>query len=115
MLDKYSMPQKLQAKSGGRLHVMPKPAGSTCNLGLDLYRRVVALQKHYAKPNQRVENDLHTKFPRDAILGLWYNYSSSGISRGLAAQSGSRNEKMCSPRDTHGWVPAMLKCRREFQ
>lgn len=28
--------------------------------GLDFYRRVVALQKKYAKPNQRVENDLQT-------------------------------------------------------
>ena len=115
MLDKYSMPQKLHAESGGRFHVMAKPAGSTCNLdckycfylskenlrggpgtgvmsdetlemfirqyiegtagpqvvfswqggeptlrGLDFYRRVVALQKQYAKPDQRVENDLQT-------------------------------------------------------
>ena len=115
MLDKYSMPRKLHAKSGGQFHVMAKPAGSTCNLdckycfylsketlrggpgtgemseetldlfirqyiegtsgpqvvfswqggeptlrGLDFYRRVVALQKKYAKPNQRVENDLQT-------------------------------------------------------
>jgi len=115
MLDKYSMPQKLHAKSGGQFHVMAKPAGSTCNLdckycfylsketlrggpgtgemseetlelfirqyiegtngpqvvfswqggeptlrGLDFYRHVVALQKKYAKPNQRVENDLQT-------------------------------------------------------
>jgi len=28
--------------------------------GLDFYRRVVELQKKYAKPNQRVENDLQT-------------------------------------------------------
>jgi uncharacterized protein len=28
--------------------------------GLDFFRRVVALQKKYAKPNQRVENDLQT-------------------------------------------------------
>ena len=115
MLDKYSMPQKLHATSGGRLHVMAKPAGSTCNLdckycfylsketlrggpgtgemseetlelfirqyidgtsgpqvvfswqggeptlrGVGFYRRVVALQKKYAKPNQRIENDLQT-------------------------------------------------------
>jgi uncharacterized protein len=115
MLDKYSMPQKLHAKSGGQFHVMAKPAGSTCNLdckycfylsketlrngpgtgqmsedtlelfirqyiegttglqvvfswqggeptlrGLDFYRRVVALQKKYAKANQRIENDLQT-------------------------------------------------------
>src|SRR5579863_7515775 len=32
MLDKYSMPQKLHAKSGGQFHVMAKPAGSSCNL-----------------------------------------------------------------------------------
>jgi uncharacterized protein len=115
MLDKYSVPQKLHAKSGGQFHVMAKPAGSTCNLdckycfylsketlrggpgtgemseetldlfirqyiegtngpqvvfswqggeptlrGLEFYRRVVALQKKYAKPNQRIENDLQT-------------------------------------------------------
>ena len=115
MLDKYSMPQKLHAKSGGQFHVMAKPAGSSCNLdckycfylsketlrngpgtgqmsedtlelfirqyiegmtgpqlvfswqggeptlrGLDFYRRVVALQKKYAKANQRIENDLQT-------------------------------------------------------
>jgi uncharacterized protein len=115
MLDKYSVPQKLHAKSGGQFHVMAKPAGSSCNLdckycfylsketlrngpgtgqmsedtlevfikryiegttgpqvvfswqggeptlrGLDFYRRVVALQKKYAKPNQRIENDLQT-------------------------------------------------------
>ena len=115
MLDKYSMPQKLHAKSGGRFHVMAKPSGSTCNLdckycfylsketlpkgpgtgemsddtlelfirqyiegvtgpqvvfswqggeptlrGVGFYRRVVALQKKYAKPNQRIENDLQT-------------------------------------------------------
>jgi uncharacterized protein len=28
--------------------------------GLDFFRRVVALQKKYAKPNQRIENDLQT-------------------------------------------------------
>ena len=28
--------------------------------GLDFYRRVVTLQKKYAKPNQRIENDLQT-------------------------------------------------------
>ena len=28
--------------------------------GVDFYRRVVALQKKYAKPNQRIENDLQT-------------------------------------------------------
>ncbi len=115
MLDKYSMPQKLHAKSGGQFHVMAKPAGSSCNFdckycfylsketlrngpgtgqmsedtlevfikqyiegmtgpqlvfswqggeptlrGLDFYRRVVALQKKYAKANQRIENDLQT-------------------------------------------------------
>jgi serine-type anaerobic sulfatase-maturating enzyme len=115
MLDKYSMPQKLHAKSGGQFHVMAKPAGSTCNLdckycfylsketlgggpgtgqmseetlelfigqyiegtngpqvvfswqggeptlrGVDFYRRVVALQKKYAKSGQRIENDLQT-------------------------------------------------------
>jgi len=115
MLDKYSVPQKQYATSGGRFHVMAKPSGSTCNLdckycfylsketlpkgpgtgemsddtlelfirqyiedvtspqvvfswqggeptlrGLDFYRRVVALQKKYAKPNQRIENDLQT-------------------------------------------------------
>ena len=115
MIDKYSMPQKLREKSGGRFHVMAKPAGSSCNLdckycfylsketlrngpgtgqmsedtlevfikqyiegttgpqvvfswqggeptlrGLDFYRRVVALQKKYAKANQRIENDLQT-------------------------------------------------------
>ena len=32
MLDKYSIPQELHAKSGGRFHVMAKPAGSSCNL-----------------------------------------------------------------------------------
>ena len=115
MLEKYSVPQKLHAKSGGQFHVMAKPSGSTCNLdckycfylsketlrngpgtgpmseetldlfikqyiegttgpqvvfswqggeptlrGLDFYRRVVTLQKKYAKLNQRVENDLQT-------------------------------------------------------
>jgi serine-type anaerobic sulfatase-maturating enzyme len=115
MLDKYSMPQKLHAKSGGRFHVMAKAAGSSCNLdckycfylsketlpngpgtgrmseetlelfirqyiagttgpevvfswqggeptlrGLDFYRRAVALQKQYARPGQRIENDLQT-------------------------------------------------------
>ncbi len=115
MLDQYSVPQKLHAKSGGQFHVMAKPAGSTCNLdckycfylsketlrggpgtgqmsedtldlfirqyiegtsgpqvvfswqggeptlrGLEFYRRVVALQKKYAKGNQRIENDLQT-------------------------------------------------------
>jgi len=28
--------------------------------GLDFFQRVVTLQKKYAKPNQRVENDLQT-------------------------------------------------------
>ena len=28
--------------------------------GIDFFRRVVALQKKYAKPNQRIENDLQT-------------------------------------------------------
>ena len=115
MLDKYSIPQKLHATSGGRFHVMAKPSGSTCNLdckycfylsketlpngpgtgqmsdetlelfirqyiegttgpqvvfswqggeptlrGLDFFRRVVALQKKYTKPNQGIENDLQT-------------------------------------------------------
>lgn len=115
MMDKYSIPQKLRSTSGGRFHVMAKPAGSTCNLdckycfylsketlpngprtgqmtdetlelfirqyvegvtgpevvfswqggeptlrGLDFFRRVVALQKKYTKPNQRIENDLQT-------------------------------------------------------
>ena len=32
MLEKYSVPQKLHAKSGGQFHVMAKPAGSSCNL-----------------------------------------------------------------------------------
>jgi uncharacterized protein len=32
MLDKYSMPQRQYAKSGGQFHVMAKPSGSTCNL-----------------------------------------------------------------------------------
>ena len=32
MLDKYTAPQKVHAKSGGQFHVMAKPAGSTCNL-----------------------------------------------------------------------------------
>jgi uncharacterized protein len=115
MVDKYSIPQKLHAKSGGQFHVMAKPASSTCNLdckycfylsketlpngpgagqmseetldlfikqyiegtsgpqvvfswqggeptlrGLEFYRHVVALQKKYAKANQRIENDLQT-------------------------------------------------------
>ncbi len=115
MSDRYSIPQKLHATSGGRFHVMAKPSGSTCNLdckycfylsketlpkgpgtgemsddtlelftrqyiegntgpqvvfswqggeptlrGVGFYRRVVALQKKYAKPNQRIENDLQT-------------------------------------------------------
>jgi uncharacterized protein len=115
MLDKYSIPQKLYAESGGQFHTMAKPAGSTCNLdckycfylsketlpngpgtgsmdddtlalfirqyidgntgpsvvfswqggeptlrGLDFFRRVVALQKKYAKAGQRIENDLQT-------------------------------------------------------
>ena len=30
--DKYAIPQKLYAQSGGQFHTMVKPAGSTCNL-----------------------------------------------------------------------------------
>jgi uncharacterized protein len=115
MLDKYTIPQKRYAESGGRFHAMAKPASSTCNLdckycyylskatlpngpgagvmddetlelfirqyidgntgpsvvfswqggeptlrGLDFFRRVVALQKTYAKSGQTIENDLQT-------------------------------------------------------
>jgi len=34
--------------------------GEPTLMGLDFFRRVVALQRHYAKPGQRVENDLQT-------------------------------------------------------
>jgi uncharacterized protein len=34
--------------------------GEPTLLGLDFYRKVVALQRKYAKPNQRIDNDLQT-------------------------------------------------------
>ena len=34
--------------------------GEQTLLGLDFFRRAVTLQKKYAKPNQRIENDLQT-------------------------------------------------------
>jgi uncharacterized protein len=49
----------IEAQSGDEV-VFSWQGGEPTLLGLDFFRRVVALQAHYAKPGQRIENDLQT-------------------------------------------------------
>lgn len=51
--------QYIEGNSGPEV-VFTWQGGEPMLRGLDFYRRVVALQKQYAKPGQRVENDLQT-------------------------------------------------------
>lgn len=51
--------QYIQSNTGPEV-VFTWQGGEPMLRGLDFYRRVVALQKQYARPGQRVENDLQT-------------------------------------------------------
>ena len=58
MLERF-IQQYIDGVTGPRV-VFSWQGGEPTLVGLDFYRKVVALQKQYAKPNQRVENDLQT-------------------------------------------------------
>ena len=51
--------QYIEAQTGDEV-VFSWQGGEPTLLGLDFYRKVVALEANYKKPNQRIENDLQT-------------------------------------------------------
>lgn len=58
VLDRH-IRQYIEAQTGDQV-VFSWQGGEPTLMGLEFFRRVVALQAHYRKPGQRVENDLQT-------------------------------------------------------
>lgn len=57
-LEQY-IKQYIESQTGDEV-IFSWQGGEPTLMGLDFYKRVVALQKQYAKPNQKIENDLQT-------------------------------------------------------